>query len=92
MASQVVGHSSCLEWRSYVHGHHVYCHQWTQTISEVLALRREPDSVCDKNAVTVVKDDQAVGHIPKSISKFVFFFLPKDGHSTFCEVMGSCVN
>ena len=38
------------------------------------------------------ENEDVIGHIPKAISRVVFYFLMKDGHSAFCEVTGSHVN
>lgn len=86
MASQIVGDGASLEWISYVRGHHVYCQLgWTPVIGELLTLKRQPDNGYDNYAVAVVKNEDVVGHIPKTISRLVSHFLMKDGHSAFCE-------
>ena len=77
---------------SFIRGHHVYCQEWTPAVGEVLALKRQPDNSHDKFAVAVIKNGRIVGHIPKSMSRAVSFFLNRDGHSGFCEVTARPTN
>ena len=39
-----------------------------------------------------MKTEDVIGHIPKTTSRLVFYFLTKDGHSAFCEITGNPVN
>ena len=45
-----------------------------------------------KFAIAVIKNGRVVGHIPKSVSRAVYFFLNRDGHSGFCEVTARLTN
>ena len=92
MASQLVGDSASFEWQSYVRGHHVYFLEWTPVVGELLTLKREPENPYDRWAVAVMKGEQLVGHIPRSVSQIVSCFLSRDGHRAVCEVIGSRVN
>lgn len=92
MASQLVGRSAMFEWTSFVRGHHVYCREWTPAVGEVLSLKQEPDNCRDRFAVAVLRNGRVVGHIPMSVSKTVYFFLNRDGHSGLCEVTARPTN
>ena len=43
----------------------------------------------DLFAVAVIKDSCVVGHVPRAISRTIFFFLGKDRSVGFCEVTGA---
>ena len=60
--------------------------EWNATVGEVLSLKQEPENCRDKFAVAVIKNGRVVGHIPKIVSRAVYFFLNRDGHSGFCEI------
>ena len=45
----------------------------------------------DPFAVAVIKDGCVVGHVPRTVSRTVSFFLGKDGSVGFCEVTGAMV-
>ena len=92
MASQVVGEASCFEWHSFIRGHHEYTHVWNPTIGDTLRLRIEPDNQHDRYAVAVLNEDTIVGHVPRSKSKVVHYFLRKTESVGFCEVTGGRVN
>ena len=46
----------------------------------------------DNFAVAVIKNGKVVGHVPKTVSRAVYFFLNRDGHSGFCEVTARPTN
>lgn len=92
MASQIVGPSASFHYQSFVRGHHVYLSEWTPTIGEVLVVRRELNNEHDQYAVAVIKEGEVVGHVPKAVSRVVFFFLGYDGNVGFCEVTGPRLN
>ena len=56
------------------------------------SLKQEPENCRDKFAVAVIKNGRVVGHIPKSVSRAVYLFLNRDGHSGFCEVTARPTN
>ena len=81
MASQPVGENTVLEWSSYVRGHHIYCQTWTPTIGEILSLQNEPDNGHYQFSVAVIKNSSVVDHVPRVISRLIFHFLSRDGHT-----------
>ena len=56
----------------------------TAAVVEVLSLKQEPENCHDNFAVAVIKNGKVVGHVPKTVSRAVYFFLNIDGHSGFC--------
>ena len=40
----------------------------------------------------LLNNGRVVGHVPKTVSKAVYFFLNKDAHSSFCEVTARSTN
>ena len=92
MASQLIGGSATLQWTSFVRGYHDYCREWTATVEEVLSLKQESENCHDNFDVAVIKNDRVVGHVPKTVSRAVYFFLNRDGHSGFCEVTARPTN
>ena len=71
---------------STVRGHHVYKSTWTLLLGQVLQTSTESGNEHDRFAVAVTKDDNAVGHLPREISKVVYF-LHHGGEIT-CEITG----
>ena len=92
MASQVVGESAHYEWPSYVRGYHEYRSIWSPTVGEMLRLTTELTNPQGPFAVAVIKDSCVVGHVPRTVSQTVSFFLGKDKSVGFCEVTGAMVN
>ena len=76
----------------FFHGYHVYCREWTPAVGEDLFLKQEPDNCRDKFAVAILRNGRVVGHIPKTVSRTVYFFLNRDGHSGLCEVTARLTN
>ena len=76
---------------SYFRGHHIY--NWTQWTAETESiLTSEPEKepgvlVEDKYAIAIISNNQAVGHIPKFLSKSTFFFL-KHGATLTIKMKG----
>ena len=73
---------------SCIRGYHVYGKIWSATIGEKLVCKRQISNVIDRYAVSVVKDDVIVGHLPKKISKICSLFLRRGGSIT-SEVTGN---
>ena len=96
MASQIATTDSSkiavLELNSFIRGYHAYLDMWTPFIGEGLLLRREPENVKDRSAVSVQKDGETVGHIPFNISNAVSHFLRREFNKGFAEVTGEMVN
>ena len=67
------------EKHSFIHGHHIYHRIWTPELGECLVCEREPTNVNDRYAVAVVKDNVAVGHLPRAQSKIYSLFLLRNG-------------
>ena len=53
----------------------MYQYIWTSVKGETYSCAREPGNEQDFNAVAVMYEDRAVGHIPLSISKCISLFL-----------------
>ena len=64
-----------LHWDSVIRGHHVYKDIWTLFIGEVLRVEQETHNVQDRFAVAIVKDDITVGHVPREVSRLVWYFI-----------------
>ena len=93
MASQVVGASlELLEVRSYVRGYHEYMGVWNPIQGQTLLLKQEPTNAKDKNAVTVLLEDQMVGHVPHNVALYFSQFLRRDFNKGFVEVTGPKIN
>lgn len=76
-------------WRhdSAVRGHHVYKRMWTPRIGEVLEVDVERGNIHDRYAVSVLKEGTVVGHAPRELSRYLWFFIDNGGRIT-CEVTG----
>ena len=46
-------------------------------IGEILRLETELENSQDRKAVAVKKNGQSVGHVPKSFSSAIFFYLTR---------------
>ena len=80
--------SSC-SWStsSVVRGHHVYKNVWTPSIGERLQLRRQDDNNYDDHAMSVMKAETIVGHVPREMSRTFWHFIMHGG-SVGCEITG----
>lgn len=76
------------EVESCVRGFHIYKDFWTPAIGEVLVCTRERRNAVDRYAVSVVKDDNVVGHLPRKISKVCSLFLERGG-TINCRITGA---
>ena len=92
MTSEAVGESAWFEWLSYVRGYHEYKSVWPATAGETLRLTMELTNSQDPFAVAVIKDGCVVGHVQRTVSPMVSFFLGKDGSVGLCEATGAMVN
>ena len=63
-----------LEISSTVRGHPVYKVLWTPIICEELAVIVEENNSHDRHAVTVTKNEDIVGHVPRELAKTLNFF------------------
>ena len=55
-----------LQFKSSIRGHHIYKNVWTPSIGESLSLALESVNSHDRFAVSLVKDERVVGHMPRS--------------------------
>lgn len=69
-------------------GFHVYGAVWTPVLNEELTTAQEPSNPEDKYAVSIVKNDTVVGHIPRELSKTCWYFIQRDGE-ILCTVTGN---
>ena len=63
---------------------------WTPEEGERLDLIWEPDNIKDKYAVSVMKDDLVVGHVPYNLAPRISQFLKRD--INFAEVKYKPIN
>ena len=57
---------------SAVRGYHVYESVWHTTVSDQLGCAREPGNCQETFAVAIIKDEVTVGHVPRSISLYLY--------------------
>jgi len=68
-------------------GHHIYKEIWTPVINEILSCSQEHDNSEDPFAVSVIKDGDIVGHVPREVSCIVWYFIEHNG-IVDCQVSG----
>ena len=73
---------------SVVRGYHVYRDIWEATRGEILTCARETGNAFDPFAVSVLKRDTVVGHVPRKISAICSLFIRRGGMIQ-CKVTGS---
>lgn len=78
-------------YSSVIRGHHVYKSIWTPVIGETLHVRIEENNEYDRFAVSVLREDEIVGHIPQEISRLFSSFLNRGGAVT-AEVTGKRIH
>ena len=64
---------------SVVRCHHVYRFVWTPVVGEELILEPEDCNEHDKFAVAVKRNDEIIGHMPRSFSRVSWYFLKYRG-------------
>ena len=57
----------------------MYKDQWIPVTNEELVCRREPKNIHDQYTVSVTKNDNLVGHVPRKINTMCSLFLRKEG-------------
>ena len=72
-----------------IRGYHVYQDIWSSHINESLPCKRERHNLHDPFAVSVLKDADVVGHIPRKISTICYVFLGRPGSTITCKVTGT---
>ncbi len=86
MASQApVTGNSVTEIQSFVRGLHAYLHLWQPAVGEI-SLRREPTNDKDRLAVTIIKNDTVVGHMPYTLAPLVSYFLMRAVNKGVVEI------
>ena len=69
-----------------IRGYHIYnWAQWTAEIRSILTSKPEKRPgvlVEDRYAISIISNNQTVGHVPKFLSKLTFFFLKLGGTLT----------
>ncbi len=71
---------------SVIRGHHIYKETWTPHIDEELIAGCEEGNVYDRHAVAILKDGEVVGHMPRTIARYSWYFLKRG--SIKCVVTG----
>ena len=90
--------SQSVSFLSWIRGFHVYRGWWTPKKGETLQLVPEPENPKDKNAVSVVKNNGVVGHVPLRLANttkgvgLLRHFLVKPRASGIVKVCGKAVN
>ena len=64
---------------SVIRGHHVYKETWTPYLSEELTTNVEEGNLFDRHAIAVLKNGEIVGHMPRTITRFSWFFVKRGG-------------
>ena len=77
-----------MEIQSVVRGHHVYKCVWTPVNGEELCVVPEDNNNHDPRAVAVMKDGQIVGHVPRELSRILYFFLKQPSSRVLCVITG----
>ena len=74
-------------FESVIRGHHIYKSMWCPVLDEELILCEELNNLHDRNAVSIKKEDNVVGHVPRELARVVKKFLRKGGKA-ICIVSG----
>ena len=61
---------------------------WNPEIGEELEVLPENNNKHDLYAVSVLKNGDIVGHVPRELSKTIKFFLGTPGSSVSCRITG----
>ena len=70
-----------------VRGHHVYKDIWTPFVNEELTVVCESGNIHNPDAVSVMKGGTIVGHMPRSLSRVVWFYISHGG-TVKCIITG----
>ena len=60
-------------WERVIRGHHVYKAIWMPEIGEILECKQERGNPKDLYAISVIKNDTIVGHVPREKSRGAVF-------------------
>ena len=80
------------EIESFIRGFHDYRHVWQPEIGESLIFKNEPSNAKDRLAVSVQKEGQVVGHVPRNLAPLLFYFLNREANKGFVKVKARAVN
>ena len=69
-----MANSTQMEIVSRIRGYHIYQAIWQAALGKTLDCIRETHNCKDRYAVSVIKDGQVIGHLPKEISKISSLF------------------
>ncbi len=72
---------------SVIRGHHISKSFWIPVVGESVAVACEPSNPYDRNAVSVKKGGNVIGHVPRNTSRIMSTFLSQGG-TIQCEVVG----
>ena len=64
---------------SVIRGHHIYESIQHPILGEQLTLEREDENSHDRHAVSVMKCDAIVGHVPRELSRAYWYFIRHGG-------------
>ena len=70
-----------------IHGHHVNKNVQAPFVGEVLLVEQEDHNPENCFAVAILKSGEIVGHVPREISRIIWYFIEHDG-TVSCEVTG----
>jgi len=68
-------------------GYHIYKEVWEASLGETMVCAIESENAFDPFAVSVVRDGEIIGHVPRKISAACSLFLRHHGSIT-CQVTG----
>ena len=71
-----------LQVKSVVRGYHIYKDEWDPSIGGSFGSKIDENNRYDRFAVAVIVNDNTVGHVPKEISKIVYYFIRNNGAVT----------
>lgn len=78
-------------YSSVIRGHYIYKSIWTPVVGETLEARIEENNIHDRFAISVLREDKIVGHVPQEISQLFSSFLNRGGVVT-AEVTGKRIH
>ena len=69
----------CLTLSTAVRGYHVYKDIWSPTTGDEFVCKHEENNSHDAYAMGAYCNDKLVGHLPRELSRYIYFFLLHDG-------------
>ena len=77
-----------MEIQSIMRGHHIYKVLWTPVIGEELTVTPEENNNHNRHTIAVMKGGEVVGHVPRELSRILYFFLRRSGSCVLCVITG----